>query len=189
METPHIMHSSLRQVSLGGGNQYTVADYRSGTDVTGSFASHTFPAFVGTGVYLVVVRVPLIDSGRSENTDREPLQINKINAVLMGSDGTDVIRDGQPYGAFPPEVKLECTDHTHTVSGAAPIVGISGADSFPSIVGQSRRWQIDQQVFFIIDARRGDRLFVFRDYAPYTALTYEIIRLAPALMRYGSIEI
>jgi hypothetical protein len=198
MEIPHIMHSSLRQVNPGssaqlGGNQYLVGDYNSGTDVTGNFAGYTFPAFAGTGVYLVVVHFRMIESSRTANAGSEPLQVNKVNAVLMGPDGTDVTRDGQPYGAFPSEVVYECVDHVHTVSGGPSFQGMASnpgiAYGSTNTVGNSRRWQEDQQSFFIVDARRGDRLFVFRDYVPYTALTFEIVRLAPALMRYGAIEI
>jgi hypothetical protein len=195
METPYIMHSSLRDINPSssaqrGGNQYLVGDYRSGTDDTGSFTNgHTFPAFAGTGVYLVIVHLRLIDSTRSEHSGREPQQINKLKGVLRGSDDTDVLRDGQPYGVWPAEIVHQCDDHVHTVSGSPSFQGIASSDTGAGVIGGSRRWQVDQQAFFIVDARRGDRLFIYRDFVPYTALNYEIVRLAPALMRYGAIEI
>jgi hypothetical protein len=202
METPYIMHSSLRDINPSssaqrGGNQYLVGDYRSVTDVNVASGSslplyehqHTFPAFAGTGVYLVIVHLRLIDSTRSEHSGREPQQINKLKGVLRGSDDTDVLRDGQPYGVWPAEIVHQCDDHVHTVSGSPSFQGIASSDTGAGVIGGSRRWQVDQQAFFIVDARRGDRLFIYRDFVPYTALNYEIVRLAPALMRYGAIEI
>jgi hypothetical protein len=197
METPHIMYSPLRQANLTAPMLYQSVDYRDATQVdlaTGSSLpvfNHAiqFPAFAGTGIYLVVVHLKLIESTRTQSSGIEPQQINKLNAVLMGSDGTDVTRDGQPYGAWPAEVIHECEAHEHTVTGGTTLTSIQGVDTGAGVIGGSRRWQVDQQVFLVVDARRGDRLFIFRDYVPYTALSYEMIRLSPALMRYGAIEI
>jgi hypothetical protein len=211
METPYIMHSSLRDINPSssvqrGGNTYQIlysytnatgTAFETGTSLPIFQHGHAFPVFVGTGIYLVVVHFRLIDAAlRPLHAGVEPQQINKLKAVLMGSDGTDVTRDGLPYGTWPAEIIYECEDHVHTVPGSPSFQGIAGVSTgsgfgggITTMVGNSRRWQEDQQAFFIVDARRGDRLFVYRDYLPYTELSYEIIRLAPALMRFGAIEI
>lgn len=188
METPLVMHSVLRQPLFSPSTSFRVSDYRNGAD--DNFQEHFFPEFFGGGCFLFIVHLPLQDSTRTENEGREPIHKNTLKGILVDSAGTT--RTGTDYGVFPPSITYECLSHTHTAEDGRTIQGLSTSSGFgpdESAVGGTRRTQSPQQAFFLVNARPGDRLYFFRDYAPYTALQYEAIRLAPDTMRFFVVEI
>jgi len=131
-----------------------------------------------------------------ESFYREPIHTNFINAVLVDANRADVLRDGQPYGVFPPSIEIKCDAHTHTYdSGSKTVTGLLGRDEvsaggmFMDRAGRSRRQRATQQLFFIVDATPGDTLFIWCDYPPETAITYEMFRLCPAFQNWKAIEI
>lgn len=189
METPFVTRSTLRQSASTTILDFFEPDFSSESDLSpsGGFVTGRYCEFQSTGLFLVVAYATIVNSSRNMVTE-EALPTNLVKALVVDSTGANATA---PFGVWPSQVTVECKDHTHTFTGGPTSAAIRGVDvdSVASFQGGSRRSQLPMQFFFLVAAKAGDRLFVWRDYVPQTYITYELVRLCPAMLTPGGVEI